>query len=159
MTQSRTELIDIVGRILAGAEYWDDPRYHNDPNKDAYEVGELAKEIVTALRPEAKNADYWDQFDFDIANPGAPYKPCYDISEAKPPVKLNDWHPDCGGDWVLSGPGYFANYWPDNTVIADILDADDTRIASTGIQSFASRAECQAYAEWWIKAEIAARGC
>lgn len=52
MTQSRTELIDIVGRILAGPEYWDDPRYHNDPNKDAYEVGELAKEIVTALRPE-----------------------------------------------------------------------------------------------------------
>lgn len=129
MTQSRTELIDIVGRILAGPEYWDDPRYHNDPNKDAYEVGELAKEIVTALRPEAND-------------------------EPKAPVKLNDWHPDCGGDWVLSGPGYFANYWPDNTVSAVINDANGNELADSGIQSGISRAECQAFAERWIRERL-----
>lgn len=130
MTQSRTELIDIVGRILASGD-WDDPNIDNCDIGSKADVRAYAEEIVTALRPAAND-------------------------EPKPPVKLNDWHPDCGGDWVLSGPGYFANYWPDNTVIADILDADDTRTASTGIQSFTSRAECQAYAEWWIKAEMKA---
>ncbi len=129
MTQSRTELINIVGRILAGPEYWDDPRYHNDPNKDAYEVGELAKEIVTALRPEAND-------------------------EPQAPVKLDDWHPDCGGDWVLSGPGYFANYWPDNTVSAVIQDASGNELADSGIQSGISRAECQAFAERWIRERL-----
>lgn len=129
MTQSRTELIDIVGRILAGPEYWDDPRYHNDPNKDAYEVGELAKEIVTALRPEVND-------------------------EPKTPVKLNDWHPDCGGDWNLSGPGYFACYWPDNTVSAMILDVEGDQLNHSGIQSHNSRAECQAFAERWIRERL-----
>jgi hypothetical protein len=55
MTQSRAELIDIVGRILTGPELWDDPRYHGDPYNDSAEVRELSTEIVTALRPEAKD--------------------------------------------------------------------------------------------------------
>ncbi len=70
-------------------------------------------------------------------------------------ITLPEWHPDCGGDWVLSGPGFFANYWPDNTVVASILDGEDGReIASSGIVHQGSRAECMAYAEWWIKAEL-----
>lgn len=72
-------------------------------------------------------------------------------------VELNDWHPDCGGDWVLSGPNYFANYWPDNTVVASILDGPDgNELATSGIQPFASKAQCMAYAEWWIRAELTA---
>lgn len=80
------------------------------------------------------------------------------VRAAKPPVpKLNDWHPDCGGDWVLSGPNYFANYWPDNTVIASILDGPDgNELATSGIQPFPSKAQCMAYAEWWIQAELVA---
>lgn len=128
MTQSRTELIDIVGRILASGD-WDNPDIDNCDIGSKEDVRAYAEEIVTALRPEADD-------------------------EPKPPVKLNDWHPDCGGDWVLSGPGYFANYWPDNTVIADILDVEGNASDCSGIQSGISRAECQAFAERWIRERL-----
>lgn len=73
-------------------------------------------------------------------------------------IQLPEWHPDCGGDWVLSGTGFFANYWPDNTVVASVLDGfDGNELATSGIQAFASKAQCMAYAEWWIKAELTAR--
>lgn len=54
MTQSRTELIDIVGRILASGD-WDDPnvRYCDIGSKE--DVRAYAEEIVTALRPEAED--------------------------------------------------------------------------------------------------------
>jgi hypothetical protein len=72
-------------------------------------------------------------------------------------ITLPEWHPDCGGDWVLSGDRFFANYWPDNTVIASILDGPDgNQISTTGIQPFASKTQCMAYAEWWIRAELTA---
>jgi hypothetical protein len=72
-------------------------------------------------------------------------------------MEFPEWHPDCGGDWVLSGPGYFAVYWPDNTVVASILDGQDgNEIATSGIQPFASKAQCTAYAEWWIRVELTA---
>jgi len=63
---------------------------------------------------------------------------------------LSEWTPDCGGEWVLSGPGYFANYWPDNTVSASILDPNDDALAKSGIVAHPSRATCQAFAEQWI---------
>lgn len=128
MIQSRTELIDIVGRILASGD-WDNPDIDNCDIGSKSDVRAYAEEIVTALRPEAND-------------------------EPKPPVKLNDWHPDCGGDWVLSGPGYFANYWPDNTVSAVIQDASGNELADSGIQSGISRAECQAFAERWIRERL-----
>lgn len=53
MTQSRTELIDIVGRILAGGD-WDDPYAEPDIGSKA-DVRAYAEEIVTALRPKAKD--------------------------------------------------------------------------------------------------------
>lgn len=128
MTQSRAELIDIVGRILAHSD-WDNPDIDNCDIGSKVDVRSYAEEIVTALRPESND-------------------------EPKPPVKLNDWHPDCGGDWVLSGPGYFANYWPDNTVIADILDVEGNALDCSGIQHGISRAECQAFAERWIRERL-----
>lgn len=79
-------------------------------------------------------------------------------------IHFPEWRPDCGGDWVLSGSwalsgeGFFANYWPDNTVVASILDGfDGNELATSGIQAFASKAQCQSYAECWIKAELIAR--
>lgn len=129
MTQSRTELIDIVGRILAGPELWDDPCYRADAYSNYEYVSLLADKIATALRPEAND-------------------------DPKMPIKLNDWHPDCGGDWVLSGPGYFANYWPDNTVSAMLNDSEGNQINHSGIQHGISRAECQAFAERWIRERL-----
>lgn len=127
MTQSRTELIDIVGRILCPDD-WDDPGSIPRVIRSKHPLN-LAEEIVAALRPEAND-------------------------EPQAPVKLNDWHPDCGGDWVLSGPGYFANYWPDNTVSAVIQDANGNHLADSGIRSGISRAECQAFAERWIREQL-----
>lgn len=54
MTQSRTELIDIVGRILASGD-WDDPNIDNCDIGSKADVRAYAEEIVTALRPEAKD--------------------------------------------------------------------------------------------------------
>jgi hypothetical protein len=68
-----------------------------------------------------------------------------------PELHLEQWRPDCGGDWCLSGPGYFANYWPDNTVSATLYNAKGEAILKSGIFSGASRAECQAWAERWIR--------
>jgi len=71
-------------------------------------------------------------------------------------IALPDWHPDCGGDWVLSGPGFFANYWPDNCVSASIIEGEDGKeIASSGLVYLDSKAECQAFAERWIKDMLA----
>lgn len=69
-------------------------------------------------------------------------------------MKLNDWHPDCGGDWVLSGPGYFANYWPDNSVSASVSDAEGVETAASPIIYRDTKAECFAYAERWIRAHM-----
>jgi hypothetical protein len=63
---------------------------------------------------------------------------------------LPEWHPDCGGDWVLSGDRFFANYWPDNTVIADVFGENGEVLHCSGIMSFDSKAQCQAFAEMWI---------
>jgi hypothetical protein len=68
------------------------------------------------------------------------------------------WRPDCGGDWTLSGPNFFANYWPDNTVTASVFDGDPETsdpIASMGVAvPFSSRAECMAEAEKWIRSAL-----
>lgn len=72
------------------------------------------------------------------------------IAEDEAAFSLPEWEPDCGGDWTLSGPGFFANYWPDNTVSVSIY-VGDTRVAESGIVSRGSRAECQAFAERWIR--------
>jgi hypothetical protein len=72
-------------------------------------------------------------------------------------ITLPDWHPDCGGDWVLSGPGFFANYWPDNCVSASIIEGEDGKeLASSGLVYLDSKAECMAFAERWIKEQMAA---
>lgn len=55
MAQSRSELIDIVGRSLVGPRLWNDPRYRKDPMSTYAGNRDLAEEIVTALRPEAKD--------------------------------------------------------------------------------------------------------
>lgn len=127
MTQSRTELINIVGRILASGD-WDDP-YATPDIGSKEDVRALAEEIVTALRPEAND-------------------------EPQAPVNLNKWHPDCGGDWNLSGPGYFACYWPDNTVSAMILDAEGNQLDHSGVKKFHTRSACQTFAELWIRERL-----
>jgi hypothetical protein len=66
-------------------------------------------------------------------------------------ITLPEWHPDCGGDWVLSGPGFFANYWPDNTVVASIVDEYGNALESSGIVSGTSLGNCQSFAESWIR--------
>lgn len=74
-----------------------------------------------------------------------------------------EWHPDCGGDYTLSGPGYFANYWPDNTVSASIYDLDDLNdpytkeLAGSGLMGGSSLADCQAKAERWIEEHLLLR--
>jgi hypothetical protein len=128
VTQSRSELIDIVGRILASGD-WDNHDIDNCDIGPKSEVRGYAEEIVTALLPEAND-------------------------EPRPAVKLNDWHPDCGGGWVLSGPGYFANYWPDNTVIVDILDTDGNVTECSNMYHGDSKAECQAFAENWLRERL-----
>ena len=55
MTQSRAELIDIVGRILASGD-WDNPNIDNCDIGSKADVLQYAEEIVTALRPEIKSA-------------------------------------------------------------------------------------------------------
>lgn len=73
-------------------------------------------------------------------------------------VELPDWKPDCGGDWVLSGTGFFANYWPDNTVTASITDGfDGPTLADSGIVPRESRAACQLFAEEWIRQHLPER--
>ena len=73
-------------------------------------------------------------------------------------VTLPEWHPDCGGDWVLSGDGFFANYWPDNTVSASITDGfDGPTLAESGIVSKDSRAACQSFAEGWVREHLPQR--
>jgi hypothetical protein len=71
---------------------------------------------------------------------------------------LADWMPDCGGDWCLSGgapsdeqgAGYFANYWPDDTVSVSVyVDGDD--VAASGIVKRRTRVECQAFAEEFVR--------
>lgn len=57
MTQSRTELIDIVGRILASGD-WDDPNIDNCDIGSKADVRAYAEEIVTALRPDARDYRY-----------------------------------------------------------------------------------------------------
>lgn len=48
------------------------------------------------------------------------------------------------------GIGAFANYWPDDTVSASVyIDGED--VARSGIVARRSRAECQAFAEQWIR--------
>ena len=69
-------------------------------------------------------------------------------------VELPEWKPDCGGDWVLSGPDFFANYWPDNTVTASIGEDDGPRLSNSGIVSKESRAACQLFAEEWIREHL-----
>ena len=63
------------------------------------------------------------------------------------------WRPDCGGDWTLSGDGFFANCWPDNTVSASIWHGDE-RCATSGVVARRTRAECQAFAEQWIRENL-----
>jgi hypothetical protein len=72
------------------------------------------------------------------------------FDEDRKMITLPDWHPDCGGDWVLSGDRFFANYWPDNTVIADVFGENGEVLHCSGIMSFGSKAQCQAFAEKWI---------
>lgn len=77
-------------------------------------------------------------------------------------VELPEWTPDCGGDWCLNvgalshepGVGAFANYWPDNTVSASVY-VDGKDVAKSGIVAHASKAECQAFAEHWIRDHLA----
>lgn len=77
-------------------------------------------------------------------------------------INLGEWTPDCGGDWCLSGPRWFANYWPDNTVSASIYEGEDgdgqltDEVARSGIMSGVSKADCMAKAEDWIRAQLAA---
>lgn len=54
MTQSRSELIDIVGRILASGD-WDNPDIEYCDIGSKADVRAYAEEIVTALRPKAKD--------------------------------------------------------------------------------------------------------
>ncbi|QCB93285.1 DUF6221 family protein [Cellulomonas shaoxiangyii] len=72
------------------------------------------------------------------------------LGEDEAAFTLPEWQPDVGGDWTLSGDGFFATYWPDNTVSASIYRGDD-QVATSGIVSRRSRAECQAFAEGWIR--------
>ncbi|MFG3340547.1 DUF6221 family protein [Glycomyces sp. NPDC048151] len=69
-------------------------------------------------------------------------------------VDLPEWTPDCGGDWCLSGPGFFANYWPDNTVSASIGGEEGPGIAASGIVARETRTACQAFAEDWIRQHL-----
>lgn len=75
--------------------------------------------------------------------------------------ELPEWTPDCGGDWCLNvgalshepGIGAFANYWPDNTVSASVyVDGED--VATSEIVARSSRAECQVFAEQWIRTHL-----
>ena len=78
-------------------------------------------------------------------------------------MKFPEWTPDCGGDWCLSdgkgedapGVGYFANYWPDNSVSASIY-VDGEEVADSGIMARGSKAQCMALAEQWIAERLAA---
>ncbi|MEU5156766.1 DUF6221 family protein [Glycomyces sp. NPDC021274] len=80
------------------------------------------------------------------------------IVERESKVTLPEWKPDCGGDWVLSGTGFFANYWPDNTVSASITDGfDGPALADSGIVPKESRAACQLFAEEWIRQHLPER--
>lgn len=80
------------------------------------------------------------------------------IVEAESYVYFDEWTPDCGGDWCLNvgagsdepGVGAFANYWPDNTVSASVY-RDDVEVARSGIVSRATKAECMAFAEQFIR--------
>lgn len=81
------------------------------------------------------------------------------VARETAPIQLGEWTPDCGGDWCLNGPRYFANYWPDNTVSASIYANDDhedpgDQIAESGIMAGDSRADCQAKAERWIREHL-----
>jgi len=70
-------------------------------------------------------------------------------------IELPEWQPDCGGDWVLSGDGFFANYWPDCTVSASITDGfDGPTLAESGIVPKMSKALCQSFAENWIREHL-----
>lgn len=53
VTQSRAELIDIVGRVLCPDD-WDDPASIPRVIRSRHPL-RLAEEIVAALRPEAKD--------------------------------------------------------------------------------------------------------
>lgn len=76
-------------------------------------------------------------------------------------IVLPEWTPDCGGDWCLSGGansdesgiGYFANYWPDNTVSVSIY-ADGEDVFDSGIIRCRSKAACQAYAEEFVRTNL-----
>jgi hypothetical protein len=80
--------------------------------------------------------------------------------DALRPETLGEWTPDCGGDWVLSGPRWFSNYWPDNTWVASVHKGTDDEgdltdmLADSGIRSGKSRADCQSRAEEWIRANL-----
>lgn len=81
-----------------------------------------------------------------------------DILERESAVTLPEWKPDCGGDWVLSGTGFFANYWPDNTVTASITEGfDGPALADSGIVPKEGRAACQLFAEEWIRQHLPER--
>ena len=54
MAQSRSELIDIVGRILASGD-WDNPNVAACDIGSKADVRAYAEEIVTALRPKAED--------------------------------------------------------------------------------------------------------
>jgi len=72
------------------------------------------------------------------------------VAEDEAAFTLPEWTPDCGGDWCLSADGFFANYWPDNTVCASAYRGD-VEVATSGIVSLGSRAECQVFAERWVR--------
>ena len=57
MTQSRAELIDIVGRILASGD-WDNPNVNACDIGSKADVRAYAEEIVAAIRPEARDYRY-----------------------------------------------------------------------------------------------------
>lgn len=79
------------------------------------------------------------------------------IVELHSRVSLPAWEPDCGGDWCLAGGetegpgwGFFANYWPDNTVSASVF-YDGEKIKGSGIVAHQSKADCQSFAEHWVR--------
>jgi hypothetical protein len=69
-------------------------------------------------------------------------------------MNMPEWEPDCGGDWTLSAPGFFATYWPDNAVSATIYDNNGEISATSGIVRLEDRLSCQSFAEKWIREHL-----